>query len=276
MLFHQKNSFSKLFTAKTRFQKGQYSSMAFMPGCSLSSYDPALVQKIYVYLQEILPGINIIQQCCAQPTRIVGDMQRFEHYYGKLTQDLEQMQAQSVITACENCYVSLKTHSPYINTISLYEIFAEYGIPKEKRGAFASHQKVALHDPCPTRNYPKLHESIREILHHMRLEFEEFKNNKNKTQCCGSGGMLELTNPPLAQKQMALRTAQTQCEVIMSYCQSCAESMSKGGKIGVHLLDYLFRDFQDRHYEQKQSGTIKKWYNRYRSKTMIQTYKERV
>lgn len=274
VLFHQKNSFSKLFTTKTRFTTGLFKNVAFMPGCALSSYSPQLVQKIYKHLQTIMPGINVLQQCCGQPTRIVGDMQRFKTLYSKLQDDIDTMQADVVITACENCYMSLSEFSPQTDVVTLYEILAEHGIPEEKKNSFTNFEKVAIHDPCPTRNHAKLHESIRNIMDLMGLEYEEFKHNKAKTECCGSGGMLELTNPKLASEQMQSRANQTKCENILTYCQSCAESMTKGGKNGIHILDLLFEDEVNHNFVQKQNGTLIKWYNRYKSKKLIEKIEE--
>lgn len=273
VLFHQKNSFSKFFTAKTKFSNGEFSRMAFMPGCALSSYSPKLVIKIYKHLQNILPGINIVQQCCGQPTRIVGDIKRFDELYGKLQNDINTMKADTIITACENCYMSLKEYSPNLKVISLYEALAKYGIPKDKEDAYKNFECVALHDPCPTRHENSLHVSVRELLHRIGLEFEEFKKNRKKTECCGSGGMLELTNPKLALEQMHSRVNQTKCDTIISYCQSCAESMTKGGKNGVHILDFLFDDIEKTSFIQKQNGTLQKWFNRYKSKRNIEKLK---
>lgn len=271
ILFHQKNSFSKRFTAKTKFSKGAYRNMAFMPGCALSSYSPNLVHKIYKHLNGTLPGINMLQQCCGQPTRIVGDMKRFTHLYSKLQSDIDVMEVDTVVTACENCYMSLKEFSPNIKVVSLYEILADFGIPKDKENAYVSHKTVALHDPCPTRTEKSLHVSTRKLLDMIGLSYEEFKNNREKTECCGSGGMLELTNQKLALNQMNLRAHQTKCDTIVSYCQSCSESMSRGGKNGVHILDLVFSDMITDNFSQKKNGVIKKWFNRYKSKKIIES-----
>ncbi|WP_024955201.1 (Fe-S)-binding protein [Sulfurospirillum arcachonense] len=270
VLFHQKHSFSKMFTAKTKFSIGEYKNMAFMPGCALSSYSPKLVHDIYSHLHFTMPGINILQQCCGQPTRIVGDINRFTQLYSKLSADINTMQIDTVITACENCYVSLKEFSPTINVVSLYDILAHVGIPKNKIGVYSTHKNVALHDPCPTRHENSLHVSVRKLLDKLGLNYEEFKNNREKTECCGSGGMLELTNPKLAIEQMNSRANQTSCDTIVSYCQSCAESMSRGGKNGVHILDLIFADNVIEGFSQKKNSVVKKWYNRYKSKKMIE------
>jgi Fe-S oxidoreductase len=273
VLFHQKNSFSKIFTAKTKFSVGEYKNMAFMPGCALSSYSPHLVYKIYKHLNATLPGINMLQQCCGQPTRIVGDMKRFHKLYSKLEADIDYMQVDTVVTACENCYMSLKEFSPNVKVVSLYETLAKHGIPREKENAYTSFDKVALHDPCPTRHEKHLHVSTRKLLDMIGLEYEEFKNNREKTECCGSGGMLELTNPKLALNQMNSRANQTKCDTIVSYCQSCAESMSRGGKNGVHILDLIFTDIKKDNFVQKKNSVVKKWFNRYKSKKIIEKLK---
>ena len=270
--FHQKNSFSKMFSTSMKFSQGLYTHMAFMPGCALSSYSPKLVQDVFAHLRSLLPGIGIIQQCCGTPTRMVGDMAQFKVYHSKLEEDLARMGATTVVTACENCYMSIKNYAPHIKIVSLYSVLAQHGVPKNAINAFHQHSTVALHDPCPTRFEAHLHEDVRSLFQTIGLPYEEFKYNRDKTLCCGSGGMLELTNPSLAQEQMKSRAEQTTCENIVSYCQSCAESMSKGGKNGLHLLDYIFNS--SIREKQVKQGTVKKWYNRYRSRKSIDKLKD--
>lgn len=270
ILFHQKNSFSKLFTSKTKFSTGEFKNMAFMPGCALSSYSPKMVKKIYTHLKEALPGIGVIQQCCGQPTRVLGDMNRFNKLYSYLEADLANMGCDTVVTACENCYMSLKELSPHIKVKSLYEVLDNVELPISTSKGYIDSPKVALHDPCPTRYENILHVSVRNLMNKLGLQYEEFKNNRKKTECCGSGGMLELTNPKLALKQINSRANQTDCDVIVSYCQSCSESMTKGGKYGVHILDLIYNDKMKDQMKQKKKGTATKWFNRYVSKKMIE------
>jgi len=268
ILFHQKNSFSKRFTSTAKFTIGEYKNMAFMPGCALSSYSPKMIKKVHAHLREQLPGIGIIQQCCGLPTRVMGDTKRFEKLYSYLEADLANMGCNTVVTACENCYMSLKELSPHIEVKSLYEVLDTIELPNLNR--YNDSPKVALHDPCPTRYENSLHVSVRSLMKKLGVKYEEFRNNREKTECCGSGGMLELTNPKLALKQINSRANQTSCDTIVSYCQSCSESMTKGGKKGVHILDLIYdNDMKDK-MQQKTNCTIKKWFNRYRSKKMIE------
>ena len=268
--FHQVLSFSKPLTTIKKFSKTDYSHMAFMPGCALSSYSPKLVESIINHLQRVSPGMGVLMQCCGKPTRVLADLGRFDGFYSVLEKDIARLGATTIVTACENCYMSLKTHSPHVKTISLYEWLDQMGIPE---CSFEEAKPVALHDPCPTRHEHALHESVRSLLKKMKLSYEEFKYNRDTTQCCGSGGMLELTNPKLAREQMVSRANQTQCETIVSYCQECARSMSRGGKKGVHILDLLFNPLVAKSFQQPFNNTLTSWVNRYKTKRMIQNFK---
>ena len=270
VLFHQVLSFSKPLTTIKKFSTTDYSHMAFMPGCALGSYSPKLVGSIINHLQKVSPGMGVLMQCCGKPTRVLGDMPRFERFYSALERDIARLGATTIVTACENCYMSLKTLSPHVKTISLYEWLDQMGIPE---CSFEHATPVALHDPCPTRLEPALHASVRSLLNKMKLPFKEFKYNRDKTQCCGSGGMLDLTNPKLAREQMVSRAHQTECDTIVSYCQECARSMSRGGKSGVHILDLLFTPTVAQSFKQPLHSTLTSWMNRYETKRMINNFK---
>jgi len=201
-----------------------------------------------------------------------GDMKRFNKLYSYLESDLANMGCDTVVTACENCYMSLKELSPHIKVKSLYEVLDSIDLPESTCKGYIQSPKVALHDPCPTRYETVLHVSVRSLMDKLGLKYEEFKNCREKTECCGSGGMLELTNPKLALKQINSRANQTKCDVIVSYCQSCSESMTKGGKYGVHILDLIYFENMKEKMKQKKKGTVKKWFNRYQSKKMIERF----
>ena len=272
VIFHQKSSFSKLFSTTKKFTTGEYTHMAFMPGCALSSYSPSLVHTVFNYLQSKCSGIGIIQQCCGTPTRVMGDMAQFKIYHSQLERDLEKMGATTVVTACENCFMSIKTYAPHIKIVSLYSLLAQIGLPENAKERHQNRPKMALHDPCPTRYEKEIHKDVRTLLAQIGQPYEEFKQNREKTLCCGSGGMLELTHAALAHEQMKTRAHQTECESIVSYCQSCAESMQKGGKNGVHLLDLIFDPTFS--MKQEKQGTLKRWYNRFTSRQMISALKD--
>lgn len=244
----------------------------FFPGCSLMSYSPDIVMRIYDYLKEKLPGISIMQSCCAKPVHALGDMKTFENYYEKVQSSFDMHSVDEVITACPNCFNMITKYSKEQKVISLWEIMAEKGLPKDSinRAEHIGHT-FTLHDPCPTRKNPEIHDYVRKIISDLGLNTAEMKFSREKTLCCGAGGMLTATNNELAFAHMEKRAQQAENEHIVTYCQECTESMKKGGKKALHLLDFLFNEgmYQTKIFDQQQTSTAGKWINRYKAARMI-------
>jgi Fe-S oxidoreductase len=270
--FHQKNSFSKLFTTKIKSFEGGDTEKIFFPGCSLTAYSPEIVMKVYKYLNDKFPGTGILLKCCGKPTQSMGDEARFEHYYSKVQADFETGRVKEIITACQNCYKIMSKYSPNIKVTSLWEVIAKEGIPKalENRGIDLG-VKFALHDPCPTRKEDTIHASVREILSRLGIEIEELKYSRNETLCCGSGGMLGVTNKKLALKHMKKRADQAEASHFVTYCEECVQSLKRGGKQAVHILDLLFNEdiYVNKDFNQSSKGTLNSWINRYNGTRLI-------
>ena len=177
-------------------------------------------------------------------------------------------------TACQNCFQTIKKHSPKVRVTSLWEVIAKIGIPQS---TIEETQKIpvifALHDPCPTRNEVQIHEGIRKILEDMELKIEELQFSKEKTLCCGSGAMIGVTNHGLATQQMKKRAEQAKSDYILTYCQECVWSMKRGGKKSIHILDLIFNKQIYERLDQEESSTLNKWMNRYRGRRKIDRLK---
>lgn len=270
---HQKYSFSPLFSAT--FTPEKYTGTVFFPGCSLPAFRPDLTQKTYFYLQEKMEGTGIMFKCCANPTLDMGDEETFRRYYEQLEEEFKKYAVKKVITACPNCYSLIKEKSPYLEVVSLWEIIASLGVPERAAKTEAGRDlKPALHDPCPTRSYPAIHDSVRSILNSLGTEFAEFKFNRQKTLCCGAGGMLSITNPHLASAWMKKRSLEAPSELIITYCQECVVSLQKGGKKTRHLLDLIFYP-DGSNKETKNPGVVRRWYHRYKTKKFFKNLIER-
>ena len=275
--FHQKNSFSKLFSTSSK-KSTQVSRAAFIPGCSLMSYSPEIVMKTYEYLQGVIPGIEIILKCCGNPTHAMGDEQGFKNYYSQMHDELLKLKVTEIITTCPNCFISIRKNSPNLKITTVWEKIIEKGIPEVLINKYKDVDIIfSLHDPCPTRFDDNTHEAVREIIKKMGITIEEFEFSKRQTVCCGAGAMVGVTNNNLAVRHMSKRAKQAPTDNILTYCQSCAESLSRGEKNAVHLLDLMFNEEminQERGstfiFEQKKSGTARKWINRYIGKRRIE------
>lgn len=257
--FHQRNSFSKRFTGASN----QKSKKAFFPGCSLLSYSEDIVYKTYEYMKGIDPEMGLKIYCCGKPTLDMGQLSKFEKRFENVLDKMKDQGTEEIIVACANCYEVFKKYSNGIVVSSLWEWISENGVPRncDYRN---NDIKFALHDPCPIRKRDEIHESVRNILSAIGLSFEEFKYNRENTLCCGAGAMVKLTENKLAMRQMKKRADETDCSHIITYCESCVESMIDGGKPAVHILDLLFNkeNIENNNFEQNIPTTRERWKNR--------------
>lgn len=260
---HQSNSFSPIFSKS--FIKPNTKSI-FFPGCSLSSYKNDIVLKTYEYLKCYIEDISLVFECCGKPTLSIGDLDRFNNYYSKLESKFNENDIHEVIVACPNCYKTIKHNSKNIKVKTIWEVITEYGIPKELNNYYKDIDKMfSLHDPCPIRDVDIIHESVRTILNELGVKIVEFDKNRNKSECCGSGGMVRVINPQLSKKQTNKRANEAKTDNIVTYCESCCESMLSVNKKTLHILDFMFNEdvLKYKTFTQEKSSTIKKWKNRY-------------
>ncbi|SHK13376.1 (Fe-S)-binding protein [Tepidibacter formicigenes] len=264
---HQISSFSKIFT--TSVKDSINTIRAFIPGCSLASYSPDIVIKTYEYLKKNLPGTGMILKCCASPSKLAGNKDDFKKYYSQLEDEIEKMNVNEVIIACQSCFKTIKENSKNIKVKSLWEVISTIDIPNHIKNKYKDLDiTFALHDPCPTRNESNIHESIRKIVNDMGIKIEEFNNSKEKTLCCG--GMLNIKDKSLALNQMKKRANEVNSKYILTYCESCVESMIIGGKNSIHILDLMFNEEIYLKFTQSKVNALKKWKNRYKCKNMIE------
>ena len=265
VLRYQRLASSRLFTGTLALTEGECRHSAFMPGCALASYSPSLVKAVYAHLRRHYPGMGLLMHCCANPVCSVGDTDAFSVYYARLEHTLEGNGLDTVITACANCYRTLKKFSPRLTVRSLYDVLLETDMPPRDYSAMPP---AALHDPCPLRGERAVHDSVRQLLGRMRYPFEEFSRNREHTVCCGCKAMLPLTHPQAALARTRRRCAQSHPDTIVSYCQSCVQAFTRGGKKGIHILDLLLGCEVRPGFAQPRQGTPRRWWNRFQAARM--------
>ncbi len=270
---HQKMSFTGLFSKNIQ---NLYSDTVFFPGCALQAYSPDLVMKVYSYIRKITKGTGYYNICCAKPTKMLGRDAEFEKRYNKIDEEFRRNNVKRVITGCQNCYMTISKNSPDLRVMSLWEYIDKFGIPEKVKGKYkansdkntnnASKLGFVLHDPCPTRSVDEIHTAVRNIISDLGLEIEEMKYKKDKTLCCGAGGMVAITQGDIAKAHMKRRAKEKDADYILTYCQECVESMRRGSSKALHILDLIFSDDFSK-VKQENQTTFAKWKNRFLAKT---------
>jgi len=227
-------STSDAFTL-ARHQPGHASSaVAFLPGCQLSSSSPEHVESVYKHLRETTQGgVGLILACCGAPAQWAGNEAKFAEARAELTASWEQLGRPKLITACSSCIRTLHDHLPQIPVESLWKhidlaLIAPPTAPK----------RLAVHDPCSTREMREVEDGARALLRELGVEIEEL-NERGLTTCCGFGGLQQFANPELADRTAQRRAATSNTDYV-TYCAMCRDRFSLRGKRAVHILDLIF------------------------------------
>jgi glutamate synthase (NADPH/NADH) small chain len=242
----------------------------FFPGCQLGALYPDHVISSYAYLRRTLKGgVALMVRCCGAPARWAGRRDLFEGAFADLTADWEKLGRATMVVACPTCYQTLKQHLPRADLTTLWQVIAdsaegETGVPVGRvvappgEGAIPSpsgHTRAplsgsrserscpsgtfALHDPCTTRYEPAMQQSVRRILTRLGNGVEELDLSRDKTECCGFGGLMSFSNPSLARDVAKRRSLRSDTDYV-TYCATCRNALASTGKRILHILDLLF------------------------------------
>ena len=208
----------------------------FFPGCGLSAYSPDLVIKTYEYLQNTLPDTGIILGCCGAPSHDIGEQSRFQSMFVKVLFELERTGASGLIVSCPDCYHTFKENAPYIQLMSVYEIMTENGLPE---GVNPGNHTFSIHDSCKTRYESHIQDSVRAIVRGLGYHVEELEYSRDKTRCCGAGGMAPYADMKLINRKIGQRVNEMSYDAL-TYCVACRDAFALVGKPSLHVLDLIF------------------------------------
>ena len=210
------------------------SAVAFLPGCQLSGSMPEHVESCYRELcAKREDGVGLILGCCGAPALWAGDEVRFGKALDQLRNNWLKLDRPEMISACPSCYKTIREHLLEIKVTSLWEILSDAVPPSEIR-----HSRLALHDPCSTREFPEIGLGVRRLLERLGVEIEEL-NAPGLTTCCGFGGLAQFANRDLAAKTIQRRSGQSASDYV-TYCAMCRDRFAHEGKRALHLLDLIF------------------------------------
>lgn len=197
------------------------STTYFNPGCALSIYKPEMENMILEYLNKNYTKTALHKRCC-------------QH-------EPEVEKGSVLINVCAGCDKRFSTLYEGVATISLWEVIDSLDsfIFPDYRGL-----KMSVHDACPIREKPQVHQAVRNLLKKMNIEVVETKFNGPRSICCGDDLYPEHSVEKV-HKAMKKRAGSMLCEDVCVYCVSCIKSMYIGGKTPRHLVDLLMHQLTD-------------------------------
>ncbi|EET85862.1 conserved hypothetical protein [Clostridium carboxidivorans P7] len=236
MEFSNSNYFS-MVKNQPGYEKVKY---MFYPGCQLPASSPEYIDKIYKYLMSnIEEGVGIMLGCCGAPADWAGRQDLMQKNIEDIREKWNSMGKPTFILACSSCCSIFEKYMPDISFISLWEVMQEKGIPadnKEKENLVLN-----VHDACTTRYNKKIQDSIRNIADSLGHKVEELKFSKEKTKCCGYGGLVYFANKEQAKEFAKDRIEEGNLDYLV-YCSMCKDLFIDEGKRTFHILDLIYSD----------------------------------
>jgi Fe-S oxidoreductase len=212
----------------------------FFPGCQLCASAPAQVKQVYAYLRTTLEdGVALMLGCCGAPAHWAGQQAQFFEVLSHWQATWEALGRPKPILACATCLKTFKDHLPVATAVSLWEMLAENDLPATDMERPAA--PLAIHDPCTTREQPTVQAAVRRLVERLGTTTEELALGRDKTECCGFGGLMQNANPELARTVTTTRSRRSDNDYL-AYCAMCRDNLAAVGKRTWHLLDLLFPD----------------------------------
>jgi hypothetical protein len=190
----------------------------FNPGCALSLYKPEIENKILKFLNKNYGLVALHKICCRHEPQIAADS--------------------LIINVCAGCDRRFRSLYDGISTISLWEILD--GLDAFEYPDYKG-LKVSVHDACPVREKPQVHQAVRNLLKKLNIDVVETNFCGTNSICCGDDFYPKLPIEKVHGK-MKERADSMPCKEVCVYCVSCIKSMYIGGKTPRHLLDLLMNE----------------------------------
>lgn len=220
------------------------SDAVFFPGCQLAASDPRHLERVYAHLRaRYAPATGLVLYCCGAPADWAGQAAVFEETLAGLRDRLRSLGASKVILACPTCASVFAEHLPEVETVSLWEVLREIGLPDGAAGSGAG-RRLAVHDSCTARYQTPVQAAVRDLLATCGYAVDELEMSHERTECCGFGGLMLYANPEIGDIVARRRVRQSEADFV-AYCSMCRDRFAAKGKPTVHVLDLLFGDDVD-------------------------------
>ncbi len=207
----------------------------FFPGCSLPGTHPSALARLLPWLQEQVPGLGVVLDCCAKPSHDLGRQDDFLGRFAPLRDMLLEQGVRRVLTACPNCYKVFSQYGRPLETRMLYELLRDkWGWQAPARGL-----TVCVHDPCPLRGRGETQGAVRELITAAGLDIWPLQHERGRTLCCGEGGSVSHMMPEFAANWTQLRRGEAGERLVITYCSGCTLFLGASMKT-CHVLDLLF------------------------------------
>ena len=179
--------------------------------------------------------------CCGNPYFVAGGFENGKELAMHNLRVLKELGVKTVVFNCPGCHRAFAEEYPHLlgkEAVADFEFipFSEFVLRLLKEGKIKFDkvypEEVVWHDPCELGRHQNIYNPAREVLNAIPgLTLKEMKHTRNKSRCCGGGGLLKGTYPVASVRVSARRiedAEKTGAKVMSSECPSCTMSLNDG------------------------------------------------
>ncbi len=207
----------------------------FFPGCALPGTRPGQTFKLYETMKQWIPRLGVVLDCCGKISHDLGRDVFFHAMFDEMKTYLVDQGVKKVIVACPNCYRMFDLYGGELTVVSVYDVLAEHLTPGDKKWD----RTVSIHDPCPLRQVPNIHDFVRKLTAAGGLTVEELRHSREKTSCCGAGGGVGCLAPELSHTWGKKIQEEAQGRKLLTYCAGCTNHLNRLTPTS-HIVDFVF------------------------------------
>jgi heterodisulfide reductase subunit D len=223
--------------------------IVYFTGC-VAAFFP-LGQKIPMALTEILEvsGVDFTllaedEWCCGFPLLGAGLKEMFQGFVTHNIEAVRRKGAERVVFACPSCYRMWDEWYPREFEIShaselLARLVRENRVPLKELPL-----TVTYHDPCDLGRGARVFDEPREVIRSIPgVKLVELPRNRERCQCCGGGGNLEMIDAELSSAIAGRKMEEvlsTGAQVVVTTCQQCVRTMTtyaKRNQVPIEVMD---------------------------------------
>ncbi len=153
--------------------------------------------------------------CCGVPYRNLGFLEDLEAHKDKF---LASLPTKALVTFCPTCTLFLKEEYDLPVTHAM-DVVAER-LPQVNPRKLSI--EATYHDPCHLGRGAEVHAAPRKILETIGITVKEMFLNKKTTRCCGGGGVMLVSDAPLAGMVAKKRIQQARSTGVQELTTACA------------------------------------------------------
>ncbi|NMC06622.1 MAG: (Fe-S)-binding protein [Candidatus Lokiarchaeota archaeon] len=224
---------------------GKPAPTLYFVGCQ-ASYKGALASiplrmvQVLDTLGEDFTLLGEDEACCGNPMELTGAPDDpIKQLAEANVKRIEELGVQRAIFTCPGCYRTFKVIYPRLLGRPLpftCLMSSEYLIEKIQAGGIdlqpvELHGAVVYHDPCELGRHMGIYDEPRGVLKAIPgITLVEFKESKEKCNCCGMGGGVAMHDPTVADFQAKAKAgdiAQAGATIVATHCPACFQGIDK-------------------------------------------------